>query len=264
MRHLRPIVGLLSMLLTMPGLAAPAIPPDLSVHARLTIASVSPQGILKAENGEEVVLAGVRLPAGLEPADELQSSALRFLREHCIGREAAVLGNEAARDRWGRYLAHIRVGEAWIQARLVMAGLAVVESRAGRSAGLDALLAVEAEARRRNAGVWGAGFRVFRAGAPMPEGRFAVVEGGIRNVATVNGRTYFNFGANWRTDFTVVVDRAAVRRFEKTGMAPAALEGTKVRVRGMLEQWNGPLIRLQRPGQMEVLASFEPAEQQGQ
>jgi len=246
-----------------PGLAAPALPPDLSVRARLEIAAVSADGILTAETGEAVVPAGVRLPARLEQGAALQPEAVRFLRDQCVGREAALLSREPMRDRWGRYLAHLRVGDEWIQAALVAAGLAVVEGRAGRDRGIDALLVAERDARRRDAGVWGTGFRVFSAAEEMPTGRFAVVAGRIVDAATVNGRTYLNFGENWRRDFTVILDKPALRRFQSAGFEPESLVDAEVRVRGVLEEWNGPLIRLQRPGQMEVLSRPAPANRQG-
>lgn len=244
---------------TGPGTAAPAVPQDLSVQARLEVASVSSNGILAAETGQKIVLAGVRLPARLETSGGLQAKAVRLLRERCIGREVTLLAKETARDRWGRYLAHLRVADAWIQAAMVEAGLAVVEARSGRHFGLDPLLDLEETARRRHAGVWGAGFRVRRADEAMPPGGFAIVQGRVADTATVNGNTYLNFGENWKTDFTVMLDRPARRRFDDAGMPPNSLQGAELRVRGVLEAWNGPLIRARSTGQVTLLTPRDGA-----
>ena len=66
-----------------------------------------------------------------------------------------------------------------------------------------------------------------------------------------NGRIYLNFGADWRTDFTVRIDERFADRFDVEDLE--ALESYRVRVRGVIVDENGPMIRLAYPGRLEVL-----------
>ena len=42
------------------------------------------------------------------------------------------------------------------------------------------------------------------------------------------GRIFLNFGADWRTGFTVAVERRHVRLFEEAGIDLAGLEGAVI------------------------------------
>ena len=68
------------------------------------------------------------------------------------------------------------------------------------------------------------------------------------------GRGYLNFGADWKTDFTISLAPDAVRLFRKSGIDIAALEGQRIRIRGWLGVRNGPVIEATHPEQLERLA----------
>ena len=53
--------------------------------------------------------------------------------------------------------------------------------------------------------------------------------------------------------FTVSVDAAALRLFEDAGSPIPSYEGRRVRVRGWVKSWNGPMIDATHPEQIEVL-----------
>ena len=72
-------------------------------------------------------------------------------------------------------------------------------------------------------------------------------------VARVKGRAYLNFGTDWKTDFTLVLDEDALRLFDAEGIAPENFEGRTVRARGWLESFNGPMIEITHPEQIEVI-----------
>ena len=81
---------------------------------------------------------------------------------------------------------------------------------------------------------------------------FQLVEGEVRNVAVVRGRAYLNFGSDWRTDFTVAIEPADLRRFRDAGVDPRGMEGRRVRVRGWIKSMNGPMIQATHPEQIEI------------
>jgi hypothetical protein len=51
-----------------------------------------------------------------------------------------------------------------------------------------------------------------------------------------------------------VIDARALRMFAETGLDPARLGGALVRVRGWIEDRDGPRVAVTHPDQIEVLA----------
>ena len=87
----------------------------------------------------------------------------------------------------------------------------------------------------------------------LPIDRFELVEGVVVAATIVRGRAYLNFGPDWKTDFTASIDPRDRRLFDDAGFDIEALQGHRVRVRGWVESWNGPMIKVSHPEQIEVL-----------
>ena len=77
-----------------------------------------------------------------------------------------------------------------------------------------------------------------------------LVEGTVLDVGQSRRTIFLNFGTDWRTDFTAMIVQATARTWTE---APAALAGERVRIRGVLEAWNGGLIKVEHPAQIERL-----------
>ena len=75
----------------------------------------------------------------------------------------------------------------------------------------------------------------------------------MEKVAVVRGRLFLNFGADWRSDFTVTFRSRDRKRLEREGYDYRALAGRRIRVRGWLKSWNGPMIEATHAEQIEVL-----------
>ncbi len=82
---------------------------------------------------------------------------------------------------------------------------------------------------------------------PQDVGTFQLVEGTVLDVAMVGGRTYINFGPDWKTDFTVTIEARDRKLFPAGALEPEALRGRKIRVRGFIERLNGPMIAVTHP-----------------
>ena len=54
--------------------------------------------------------------------------------------------------------------------------------------------------------------------------------------ARIKGRVYFNFGDDWKTDFTVTIGVPARRMFREAGTDSLSLGGKRMRVRGWLKR----------------------------
>jgi micrococcal nuclease len=121
------------------------------------------------------------------------------------------------------------------------------------------LLALEAEARRERHGLWRSwAYRVQDAGDTKRLGRlthtYQLVEGTVHAVGEGRKLIYVNFAEDWHTDFTVTIARKDLASFEAAGLDLDRLAGKRVRVRGWVEWWNGPMIAATHPAQIEMLA----------
>ncbi len=217
---------------------------------------------LVLDDGRRVRLAGIQAPklppgpAGVKPGP-LGSEAKSALAELTLGRTVRLSFGGRRADRYDRRLAHLHDEDGrWVQGNLLRRGLARVFSlRDNRSLVAD-MLALEREARRADRGIWGHAFYRVRSASEAPRhlDSFQLVEGRVLDATEVRGRTYLNFGEDWRTDFTVTVSPKDRRRFREESVDLLALEGRRVRVRGWLYRRNGPMIDVTHPEQVELLA----------
>ncbi len=212
-------------------------------------------------DGREVRLVGIqapKLPLGRRnfrkwPLADRARSALEALT---LGRTVFLAYGGQRVDRHGRQLAHLTLDDgSWVQHILLSQGLARVYSFPDNRALVAEMLAAERMAREARAGIWDNAFYAIRSPLDLTRdlGTFQLVEGRVLDAARVRGTTYLNFGADWRTDFTVAVRSASRAAFNAAGFDLLALEGRTVRIRGWLDNRNGPMIAATHPEQIEVL-----------
>ena len=214
------------------------------------------------DTGDEVRLVGMqapKLPLGrpdFEPWP-LADDAAAALTELVLGERVDLLVGGRSSDRHGRRLAHVvrsRDG-LWIQQAMIESGWARVYSFADNRVAVADLYRAERSARADRLGIWSDPFYALR----RPDGlrglidTFQVVEGVVLDAADVRGRTYLNFGPDWRTDFTVMVEPRDRRLFEAAGIDLLGLTGARIQVRGWLDLRNGPMIVADHPEQLELL-----------
>ena len=254
----------LSLVLLWAGRPAAAPDNPLSSLARaemLAVGEIVDGDTLILADGRQVRLVGIqapKLPLGRPGfrAWPLADEAKAALAELTLGREVTLYYGGSRIDRHGRALAHLS-GEAglWIQGELLSRGLARVYSFADNRALLPRMLAREAAARNARLELWADPFySVLSADdAARHIGRFELVQGRALKVAVVRGRAYINFGPDWRTDFTARLSPKVRRRFLAEGLDPAGYEGRMLRIRGWVRSYNGAMIEVTHPEQIEVI-----------
>ena len=230
-----------------------------------TVASIVDGDTLLLTEGAEIRLVGIqapKLPLGRRnfrpwPLAEESKRALAAL---AAGRRLRLSYGGRQVDRHGRLLAHLTIADGadsglWIQGALLEQGMARVYSFPDNRSRVTEMLTRERAARAAKRGIWNHPFYAIRTAenAARHIGTFQLVEGRIVGTATVRGRGYLNFGANWKTDFTVSISPRTLRQRWQGGPAIAALEGRRIRVRGWLKSYNGPLIEATHPEQIEIL-----------
>jgi endonuclease YncB( thermonuclease family) len=218
----------------------------------VVVSGIAEDGTLALADGRSVKLAGIDLP---------QPDASKFAG--VAGRSVTLHYGATRIDRYGRVLALVAFEKgSSLQELLIAEGAARVVPSADMRLCMDEWLIAEARARAARLGLWrDPAYAVRRAddldGLDPLDGSYQLVEGVVRSVAKIRGRIYFNFGEDWRTDFTVTVAPADARLF-KTGAwkaligNPPAIVGASVRVRGVLSRYNGPGMTVAVPEQIEL------------
>lgn len=209
-------------------------------------------------------------------AVDLRSEITAALARLTLGKRVRLRFGGTREDRYGKLLAQVYVepegGEReWLQGAMVRAGLAVTYSVADNRACARELMEVERGAKERQQGFWRNGlFRIRNASdATLLLGlvnTYQIVKGVVTTVAEVGGRVYVNFGANYRDDFTLAIEKkdrsafagapgalASVARGKRGEAGLEELKGKRVQARGWIQVSNGPMIAVTHPEQIEVV-----------
>lgn len=213
-------------------------------------------------DGREVRLVGLqapKLPLGRRNFRSwpLAEEAKQALADIALGRELVLAYGGARQDRHQRLLAHLfrADDDLWVQGEMLRRGMARVYSFPDNRAAVADMLALEGEARAARRGIWAHPYyRILdhrEAGGHIDS--FQLVEGRVFKAERRGARLYLNFAADFRSDFTIVIERRGLRLFEAVDFDPLTLQGRTVRVRGWLKEWNGPMIEATHPEQIEVL-----------
>ena len=208
---------------------------------------------------QEYLLTDIMAPPlyslGVAAPAYFQSSRATF--EHWLINHQFTIEERAAPTRWaGKYVDALDANQKTAQEYLIAAGAARVAPQTERHEFIAGLLALEIEARTERRGLWAlSDYRVFDAKyAHGAIGAFHLVSGVLLTAADTRSRYYLNFGADHKTDFTASARKSLYRRWSANGFDLATLEGKKLRIRGFVEEINGPSIDLKHPQQIELIA----------
>lgn len=266
----RAVVCAIAALAAAVGATAPA-EAELEPGPAARVVEVVDGDTVVLDDGSEVRLVGLQAPK--LPLGRPDFEPWPLATEAKVALEAIVLG-ETVRlsfgglrmDRHGRHLAHLHLagngagdgaggGRQWVQGAMLRQGWARVYSFADNRALVPEMLALEAAARADRRGIWADPFYAIRRVEETPRhlDTYQLVEARVLEANAVRGRIYLNFGMDWRSDFTIAIDRKDRRLFEADGFDPLALEGRLIRARGWIAQRNGPMLKVTHPEQIEVL-----------
>lgn len=257
--RLQPILVVISLLAAFP--AAAAALPECAGGVEISGAQllrVEKNGSVVLSDGRALHLEGIRLPAGaLDRAPQaLADGALGTLAGLLRRPPLTLTAVPPKEDRYDRVRGQLFGADGnWVQLALLKSGLARVAIAPDRTECAAELFAAEAQARAAHAGIWS--LPAYAVRSPDAVGRdvgtFQIVEGKVLNAGLKNGRAYLNFGADWRTDFTVTVAPEDMANFRRTGVDPRAYAGQTIRVRGIVQSMNGPEIEAANPQGIEVV-----------
>ena len=201
--------ALMALLVFPPAKHADAV--DRDTLGAIVVKSVGPLGELTLANGDRLCLPGIWVPTASDRKGESGGwrSAWRGIIEKGAYFRRAHRSEHA--NRYGCRVIDIKsldgtsLADAFLEA-----GWAVVDplSAPGDAEAVDAMLSLEDRARLAGWGIW-------RQAAVMPKkadelagwiGTRQIIVGRVRRVSGNDRYIYLNFGADWRTDFTVRLD----------------------------------------------------------
>jgi len=224
----------------------------LPIIEHVEVAHVADGASFDLADGRRVRLAALLPPRTGEP---LASEARAHLTTAIAGKTVGLAFDDRTTDRHGALIAHVFADETWVQQSLVTAGLARVRTFADTAQCAAPLLAEEATSREAKRGLWAIPhYRVRKIGELDADiGTFQIVEGKVASVATSRGRVFVNFGADYRTDFTIAISARDARHLTKGGIDPSTWAGKKIRVRGWVSRLNGPEVELTHAAQIQII-----------
>lgn len=225
------------------------------------VTRVEPNGVLITSDGLAIRMEGIRLPsAKADRAPGLYTDqALATARQLTRAASVTLTAVPPKQDRYDRVRAQIFAASPsqtiWLQKRLLELGLARVSISPDRTECASELFAAEATARAGRRGIWASSAYTVRSPESVRGdiGTFQVVEGIVQKASISGGRAYLNFGADRRTDLTATISSDDLKNFDAIGVDPRAYAGKTVRIRGLVQQVNGPNIEIANPQSVEVV-----------
>ncbi|HEX2859109.1 MAG TPA: thermonuclease family protein [Alphaproteobacteria bacterium] len=250
----------LALALPMEAVFAVDVQPGEVVTA--TVKYVKDGDTFVVNEGQDVRFVDINTPEGPHdgaPAEPFAEAARARVKALATGRTVKLKIADKAYDRYGRWLADIYLPDGtWLNGLLVREGLAHVYTFADNTMHPDQLLKFEQEARAANRGIWShPRWRVKDAAAccaPEFIGIFQVVQGKVLSTGQGKKAMYFNFGTDYHTDFTAVIEKKNLKNFKKAGIDPLAVyAGKTLRLHGFTDPVEGVEMRLTHPAQIEVV-----------
>lgn len=241
---------------------AQSLPDSLTPSETGHVVDVIDGDTVMLADGRQVRLVGIQAPKLALGRPNFQDWPLADeARDHLaalvMDRPVTLAFGGLPEDRHGRLLAHlVRDDGLWVQGALLNGGMARVYSFADNRTAVADMLALEETARSAGIGIWGLPYYSIRSATePLDSDvdSFQLIEGQVVDAARVRGRIFLNFGADYRTDFTVTVAPGDARDIAASDDDLSDFEGQWIRVRGWVGSRNGPQVEADHPEQIEII-----------
>ena len=212
--------------------------------------------LIVLENDKKYRLENIRVPL------QYDQEAVDLLSENIKGKNVLVYthgkGGKVIKDRYGIPITQVIKEEEslWLQKLLISKGLSWAYSTRENNNLMPSLLGFEQTARDNNFGLWSNSKYNLKTDINVKDhlNSYQVVEGTIIDTLVKKDSAYLNFGDDWRTDFTIKFDIEYWPEFKEKikNFTIDRLKNKKVRIRGWVQDKNGPLIHLDHFNQIEI------------
>ena len=234
------------------------------------IINIDDHGVFTLKDGQRLKLADLFFPLDKETGT-LSSQTLLQIRQMIKGQETRIL-TSGPRDRYSREPAFLFIKKEsgpphLVQETLVRSGAAVympdpqLRKTFASHCDFDRIRA-ELIVMTPKEPTFGLGRRagiapVLSANSPKLwdlEGEFVIVRGVVSEVRRTRRGVSINFGDDWKKDFTAYFSPLVSKTFESNVNLNSNLTGQQVKLRGFLDLYYGPSMRIDHLTQMEMLS----------
>ena len=236
----------------------------------IKISKIEDRGVFTLNDGRGLKLADLFFPLN-EETGALSAQTLSQIRQMIKGQETRIL-TSGPKDRYGREPALLfvkkRGGEPQLAQETLIRSQAAVYMpdpqlrktfashcdfdriraelieitpkeptfSSGRPTGIISVLSANSQR------LWGL------------EGEFVIVRGVVKEVRRTRRGISINFGDDWKKDFTAYLSPLVSKTFENVVDLNSNLVGQQVKLRGFLDLYYGPSMRIDHLMQMEMLS----------
>ncbi|MGQ0527721.1 MAG: thermonuclease family protein [Alphaproteobacteria bacterium] len=235
---------------------------ELKKTASARVLSVIDPETIQLDDKSIIRLSGIEYPDfDLRDPGEFSLAALKILKDMLEGKTVNIYQTkkeDAGRlNRMGHKIAQIerQSDNAWVEGSMIILGLARTRTSAANPQMAQQMLILEEIARAEKSGIWTKDkFKILTAEKAGDQiGSAGIVQGKIQSAAIKNNRVYLNFGPDWRNDFTVSIAPENKRAFSKRKIDLLQMTQKTVRVRGFIQEYNGPVIEIDHPEALEIM-----------
>lgn len=219
------------------------------------VKNITKQNSIMLHDGRELVLANVYVK---------RKESHLFIKEAILNKKVFFYSSGRLKDRYNRLIVQIFIIEAgkrtWLQETLIQKGYAVAMALPTNWLCTTELLIREKKFRERDEirKTIEFSFPIIRVENTKmlnqkQQGSFQIVKGRVFSISRTTQNTYINFSKNWRKDFTAVISNHLLKRKKSRWPKLKLLKGKTIILRGWLDHYNGPLIRLETPEMIEII-----------
>ena len=231
-------------------------------YSNIGVTEVIDGDTIRLANGRLLRYIGIDTPEMTERVggkfiESPQPLALEASQENSrlvLGKEVRIEFDLQKTDRYSRLLGYCFVGDTLVNQKLLEEGLAVLYTYPPNVKYADRLRIAQESARLEKKGIWADEAKISAASAHEYIGQIRRVQGKVLNTYASSRCVYLNFGADYKTDFTVVIFNNSLKSFKEKNIEPQTFyRGKNVEVRGRIRSYNGPEIIINSPYEIELL-----------
>lgn len=225
--------------------------------------------VVKVYDGDTILLSdskkvryiGIDSPecGGYKPLEYFGEEARTFNELLVLNKSVRLLYDVEKKDRYGRSLAYVYVGDIFVNREMVINGMALAVPYPPNLLHQDELCQSMDEARAKKAGLWAKPelWILSAEEAKNNIGLSKAVRGKALFTERVGGGVYLNFDADFSRDFTVYISKNSMPAFLSVGIdePEEKYRGEELIIIGTIHERHGPLITVSNPCQ--ILPAFE-------
>lgn len=221
-------------------------------NAEYTIKAVDEDGKIQLSDGKIVEFSGLYIPP------EIKNKTVEYIKKNVTGKAVDIVLGGSESTAYNSYLIkNVKISEYNLILNLLKAGFAVnYHMEKPDIIDNDKKLA-ENEAIKTKSGLWSDSSNIFISKEELEQNtkihlyNFRVVTGQVTATKLVKDKMYLNFGDDWKTDFTVIINKENLKNFGEADLDK--LSGKKVMVRGWIEFYNGAAMEIYNASHLDVM-----------